>query len=56
MDRSALCGPTCPDELPLSDSVAVAVKQYFAERAHRFQDAISRAGPSVMAAQQSSAA
>jgi hypothetical protein len=38
MDRSALRRPTGPVELPLSDSGAVALKQYFAARAHRFQD------------------
>jgi len=45
MDRSALRRSTGPVELSLSDSVAVAVKQYFAARTHRFQDAIARAGP-----------
>ena len=38
MDRSALRRPTGPVELPLSDSGAVALKQYFAARTHRFQD------------------
>ena len=40
----------------MNGSVADRAKGYFAAHAHRFQDAMARAGPSVTAAQQSSAA